>query len=331
MALQLVVPLGPREVAFSYMSRLARRNGVSLADFAVDMGLPVTAVVQGKSDALERLAELGGLSDAALQAWTPVHATRKTYHFRGLELDRFAFRRRPIRACPDCLREGEVAAGVPGTGMIFRGDWLLRHVTICLHHRRPLVDLWNLRQLIPHFDSAEQISNLAPRLRSGTFDAPRRDVTAFDLWLEDRIVTGRRTVWLDGFELNAACLFCLFLGARIAADRPWDPRAPFGRSHAASYDLGFQAAAKGEAGLWQVFDTLLRQTAGRRPTPGLVFGKLYTGMAVVMKGPDTAGFRTLIWRYIAERMPWFASPVKARVMADGLIDPAHQTKMPPLM
>jgi len=53
MPLQLVVPLGPREVAFSYMSRLARRNGVSLADFAVDMGLPVTAVVQGKADALE--------------------------------------------------------------------------------------------------------------------------------------------------------------------------------------------------------------------------------------------------------------------------------------
>ena len=207
---------------------------------------------------------------------------------------------------------------------------MLCHVTICLHHRRPLVDLWNLRQLIPHFDSAEQISNLALRLRSGTFDAPRRDVTAFDLWLEDRIATGRRTLWLDGFELNAACLFCLFLGARIAADRPWDPRAPFGRSHAASYDLGFQAAAQGEAGLWQVFDTLLRQTAGRRPTPGLVFGKLYTGMAVVMKDPDTAGFRMMIWRYIAERMPWFASPVKARVMADGLTEPGAPPTMPPL-
>ena len=330
MALQLLVPLGPREVAFSFMSRLARRNGVSLADFAVDMRLPVTAVAQGNLDALERLAELGGLSKEALQDWTPVHASRTSYHFRGLELDRLAFLRRPMRGCPDCLRADEDVEGVPGTGMSLRGDWLVRHVTICQVHRRPLVNLWTGRQPIPQFDCAGRFSELAPKLRAANSKAPRQEATAFDRWLEERLATGRRTLWLDGFELNAACLFCLYLGARIAADRLWAPRAAFGRSHATTYDRGFQAAAEGEAGLWQVFDTLLRETAGPRPTPGLVFGKLYTGMAVAMKGPDTAGFRALIWRYIAERMPWFASPVQVRVATEGLKDPTREQNLPPI-
>jgi len=329
MPLSLLVSLGEREVAFSYMSRLALRNGVELADLAASLGLRVVSVTQGKVDALDSLARQGGFASEALRAWTPVHASRTTYHFRGLELDRLAFQRRPMRGCPVCLREDGEASDEPGAGMVFRGHWLVQHVTLCLRHRHPLVDLWTERHPVSRFDCARQFAELAPSLRAGKLDVPLREASAFDHWLDDRLATGRRALWLDQFDLHAACRFCELLGDRIA-----HAQAPYllWRRHlrrAAIYDLGFRAAADGEPGLRAVFDALLRQTAGPRPTPGQVFGKLYTDLAVTMKGPETAGFRVLIWRYIDERMPWFTSQVQARVAAEGLNGPAREPEMPP--
>jgi len=329
MTLPLFVGPGEREVAFSYMSRLALRNGVGLADLAASLGLRTVSVTQGKVDALDSLARQGSLASEALRAWTPVHASRTTYHFRGLELDRTAFRRRPMRGCPVCLREDEAASDEPGAGMVFRGHWLVQHVTLCLRHCHPLVDLWTERHPVHQFDCARQLAQLAPSLRAGKLDVHLREANAFDHWLEDRLATGRRMLWLDQFDLHAACQFCQLLGDRLA-----HVQAPhlLWRRHlrrAAIYDLGFHAAADGEPGLWAVFDALLRQTAGPLPTPGQVFGKLYTEMAVTMKGPETAGFRALIWHYIAERMPWFTRQVQARVAAEGLKGPAREPEMPP--
>jgi hypothetical protein len=65
------------------MSRLAARNGIEVAEFGRDMGLPFKKFIDGDPAALQTLVGLSGCNSADLRAWSPHYFAARSYVFRG--------------------------------------------------------------------------------------------------------------------------------------------------------------------------------------------------------------------------------------------------------
>lgn len=192
------VPLGPKEPAFSFLSRLAARNKTDIADFALDMGLGFNNVIAGKPETLEALADLAQISFDDLQAWTPAYASARKYSFRGKMFHARGLHSTTIYGCPACLREDAQANGSIDT-MAIRAPWLVHHVTCCMKHELPLVKLWAETASHPRHDTASRLREIASTILSGTLDPKPRPIGPFDHWIHARLDSIRTDSWLDQF------------------------------------------------------------------------------------------------------------------------------------
>jgi hypothetical protein len=56
-----------RETILSYLSRIAAMNGVSAADFAMNMGFSIKKIINLEDNAVRDLAECGGLTGEKIE------------------------------------------------------------------------------------------------------------------------------------------------------------------------------------------------------------------------------------------------------------------------
>jgi hypothetical protein len=142
--LPLSVPLVERETSFSFMSRLAARNGVSTRLLGLDYDIPFKSVLDGESSVINYLNALGGVAPQQLLRWT---ASRSggSYHilcdetFHGITI-----RNPTIKGCPVCLREDTHDPRRPPEQQIaIRGHWMVKHVFLGQKHGHPLVKFWH--------------------------------------------------------------------------------------------------------------------------------------------------------------------------------------------
>lgn len=111
--LALSLALAPGETAFSFMARLAARNGMAASTFGTDMGIPFGAVIDGDPQALARLAALAGVPEAELAAWSPVSQGGWQHAFRGEIFHARGLKETTLRGCPHCLREDAASSALP--------------------------------------------------------------------------------------------------------------------------------------------------------------------------------------------------------------------------
>ena len=129
--LSLTLPLVERETAFSFAARVAARNGLSAQEFARDMGLSFTRLIEGEGGDVDGLARCAGVSAEDLSAWTPVHLGEREHRFRGEITHAKAVKESTLWGCPECLREDAEASTLPPEqAMAIRGHWLFRPVTL---------------------------------------------------------------------------------------------------------------------------------------------------------------------------------------------------------
>lgn len=76
------------EAPHSFLSRLAMINGVNAARFALDQGIRLVDVIDGKADALARLADLSGASSPDLQGATFRRIDLRTFQRNGHGFER---------------------------------------------------------------------------------------------------------------------------------------------------------------------------------------------------------------------------------------------------
>jgi hypothetical protein len=163
--LALSLPLSPCETAFSFMSRIAARNGISAQSFGNDMGIPFSAIIDGNPDAIGSLATLTHASCEDLLAWSPQNRGKRQHSFRGEIFHAHGIKATVIRRCPVCLREDAAASDrPPEQSMAIRGHWLPRHVTLCLKHHKQLIPLWKVTSKIERYDSAVNFGDKATDL-----------------------------------------------------------------------------------------------------------------------------------------------------------------------
>jgi hypothetical protein len=184
-----------------------------------------------------------------------------------------------FRGCPVCLREdAEAATGRPLTGMTMRGDWQLRDVGICVRHHHPMVPLWKRVRPTERFDISSRLTEILPDILDGALELPRMKPSAYDLWLDNRLVSGRDETWLADQTLYAATTFCKLLGTELLRLKPHSDNNEDKRQCSA-WALGFDVASRGPATIRSALDDLASLATGHGDEPKKAFGEVFVKLS----------------------------------------------------
>jgi hypothetical protein len=286
---------------------MAAMNGVCSTDFAVDMGFSLRKIIHLEQDALDRLAECGGLTGpqlAELVSWTGRRVGDVRMTFRDEVFGTRSLRKPTIRGCPICLREDmEANLGQPLTKMTMRGHWQVRACSLCVDHQHSLVPLWEYNRPEERYDLSSRFEDIKDTVLAGELEQPRTTPSAYDIWLDTRLATGADETWLAGQSLDAATKFCTLLGAellRLEDTSDLGEEAQLRRGQA----LGFNATRFGEDKIREALDALVSLASGHNDEPQKAFGKLYVELTqFYLAKEDFAPFRKIMRDCILDHWP----------------------------
>ncbi|MCE6949461.1 TniQ family protein, partial [Cereibacter sphaeroides] len=207
--------------------------------------------------------------------------------FRGEILGSRALRNPKVRGCPACLREDAAAhRGAPIEAMALRGDWQFREVSLCLRHRHPLVQLWEVDSPVERHDFGTRLTAIEDAILRGDLDLPPAEPSPYDLWLDRRLTDGSDTTWLAGHALHAATIFVRLLGMELLRLQE-TPAEGHDRLRLAQAK-GFDMARCGAEAIGEALDRLARHSGGHNDEPRKAFGPLYANLNWLYL--DEAGF-----------------------------------------
>lgn len=265
-----------RETLHSYLARLAETWRTSAPEIARDMGASFKRLLNEDEKAFQALSAWVGLSDEVMtemRSWTGVRAGNVRMEFRGELYVSRALRNPVMRGCPVCLREDAKDVIGPKYGaMVMRGDWQLRHQTLCIRHGHPLIPLWHVASPRDRFDIGARLREIEPKILSGELDLPRRIPSAYDLWLDDRLEKGVDKTWLSDHPVFVVATICGLLGQAISKEKDQEDVGISGENYAA----GFDVVVAGEKAIQRAFNKIAANATERSDEPGRVFGPLYT-------------------------------------------------------
>lgn len=304
--LRLRLDLKNGEAAFSYMSRLSARNGVSISTFGQDQDIPFRRVLDGEVAAIRDLAWLGGVSAEGLAKSSPMKLKNSRHGFCGEYFPAKLIRSPIVRGCPLCLKEdAETSTSRREWSMALRGQWMLPYVTVCVKHKHPLVELWDVKHPNNRYDIASRMEQIASNIMSGDLDQKPREPKAFDIWLENRLTQRREEMWLDRHPLHAASTFCFLLGCALLRHAgTLTPAQVHPNKYWALYSAGYQVAHEGELAIHQELNRLLDLDADTKQGPKSIFPVLYDRLSRDYRdNPDFAPFRKILREHLLRSWP----------------------------
>jgi len=282
MRLHPSLPFMPGETPASYVSRLARINGLPHGrDLCKDLGIRYRGLIEGGATCVDRICELTGTPvDHILREACIPEVRRSLYRLRGQSVVVASFVSSGVRVCPACVAEdirsarGAIPEEVATYG---RTAWTVTHIRTCPAHDLVMVDLPGA----PLTSKQDHASVVGPWVTSGGTGAPDfrlRRVSGFEAYLLDRLEGRETSNWLDRLPFYAAARTCELLGsvlafgpARKAGHLGSDDRARAGAE-------GFEIFANGPATVADALRTLIVGYEGKRATPAgplAWFGALY--------------------------------------------------------
>jgi hypothetical protein len=305
--LPLRVTPGPRETVPSFLSRMAATNGSSATDFSRDMGFSVKQVINLNNDALQRLAEISGLTElqsTEMVSWTGQRLGNVRTAFRGETFVSRAVRSPAMRGCPVCLRDDALDQPEPLRAMIMRGDWQVRGVDICIKHRHPLVVLWRSANLFQRYDIGTRLSEVLPELVSGRFEQPDVEPSAYDFWLSKRFENGLDNTALAKYSVFPAMTLCKALGSELLRQSP-DCNPKDQNFDQKANVVGFEVAREGEPAIRSAFDKLAKMADGALDEPKKAFGQIFVKLnRYYIEDDEFAPFRKILRDCILDVWPY---------------------------
>ena len=246
------------------------------------MGGTFRRVLKNDPDALERLARWGNLTSAQMQellSWTGETAGTVRTRFRGEIFGSRALRNPVMRGCPACLREdAQGHQGNPLEAMAMRGDWQMREVSLCLHHRQPLIPLWSEQSPEKRFDIGARLQEIIEDLLSGALDQPNEEPSDYDLWLDNCLSFGSDDTWLGRISLYGATTICRLLGMellRLEGSGQVDELKQIRQAQA----IGFAVLQAGPEALNASLARLADAADGKLDEPRKAFGRVFIKLA----------------------------------------------------
>ncbi len=323
------VPLGDGELPASFCSRLALRNGCGSAqDFCRDVSIIFREVVNGAPEALEQLAELGGVCAERLSA-SALRRTDDMFVAGKESLSRGSIRWGSLLVCPDCLAEDahcwkELNAAAPYVRMV----WQISCVLTCVRHDLKLVDILGADMCVSSRGLRRHDTARLIIARGNCIDKGRsaRQHSPLERYVTDRLAGQSEGNWLDHFPLYAAARACEIVGSvaihgpKIAV-RTMDDVLRF---HAGA--TGYQILSGGPDHFRSFL--LESRTGERRRTgdPGVaaLFGQLYNWLASEARDPVYQPLREVLREVALESLALdagekiFGLPIERRRFYSGL-------------
>jgi hypothetical protein len=287
-----------RETILSYLSRIAAMNGVSAADFAMNMGFSIKKIINLEDNAVRDLAECGGLTGEQIEelvSWTGQAVGGVQMAFRNEIFVSRAVRNPIMRGCPICLREDvEIDPSRPISRMAMQGDWQLRKLNLCVAHQHPMVPLRKNDLPTDRFNISKRLAEILPAVLEGRLEQPRVTPSPYDLWLSNRLDTGLDNTWLADKSLYAATTFCNLFGTALQ-QLQFSPDGIGYAVETAAHDVGFDVARQGEVSIRAAFNALAARADGQNDEPKKAFGKIYSDLSQAhVDKPEFAPFRKLL-------------------------------------
>ncbi|MEA1653029.1 TniQ family protein [Nitrospirillum sp. BR 11164] len=204
----MTVPLGDREPATSFASRLARRNGcINAWEFCEDMGLKYSLILKGDPTAIAEIARLGGVDAEKLACHTFRRPNLRIVEIGQEIITRTELFRSGIRFCPDCVSSDLAAWPHLGAAAPYqRPEWHLTTIRTCTEHGRALVSFSQLSPRTNRGDFSQAIGEALRELDTPSTHAVLRSPSQLERYLLARL-SGRHNKqrdWLDHFPLYAA-------------------------------------------------------------------------------------------------------------------------------
>ncbi|MCK8464174.1 TniQ family protein [Aliiroseovarius sp. S1339] len=294
-----------RETLFSLISRTAAMRRLSAWELTSELGMPQKSLIAGDSASVGRFfgtMALNAKVRAEILSWTPQPLVGVRMQFRGEVVVSRAVMNPVVRGCPKCLREDASRSQFETTdGMVMRGDWQFRHVSMCIQHASPLVPLWTAKRLAERYDYAAQLRRIGGNLLNGELDAPNGTITSYDKWVDSRLESGIDKTWLAAHSIDVVAQFCTLLGSELVR------RGLAERCGATSIEaraVGFDVASRGPAAITETFELMSDHATGAHDELRKAFGDLYNWLAHTAAGdPRYDPFRDLMRKVVLDVWP----------------------------
>jgi hypothetical protein len=244
------VPPRPDETPASLISRLAlRHKAPSVRSFSLDMGMPFQAVVDGKPDAVEHIAELVGCQIEPL-ANAAIARIGSTFMLHGQEMQKATLRRARVMVCPLCITEDLADDASPWMAS-GRVDWLLDPIRTCRHHGVALTEVARVDTPTLLHDFARCLAPSLVEIPRLAAEAQKVQTSALERYLIERLDGRQDQAWLDALPWHAAAKTCEMIGAvelfgrkapiKTLADDEWREAGAAGYEIASGGDAGIRA------------------------------------------------------------------------------------------
>lgn len=161
-----------------------------------------------------------------------------------------------------------------------------------------LLCLWQDGKPAQRFDIGRHLRELVPAIIAGDLDQPLQLPSPFDLWLDERLETGKDETWLANYSLFVSTTMCHLLGTcliRRSADLPGD--------QAEAQAAGFAVLSQGEAELRLALKSLALAATSKWISIGKAYGKFYEALDDYLTDEGFNPFRDILRECILETWP----------------------------
>ena len=304
---KLTVALGHAETPTSLAARTAYLNGRSARDFCLDMGFQFQHVVDGRPEALERLAHCARVELGALCAFSFKRTGVRSYEIRGERILRSGLVRARVRVCPHCIADDLSHDGDGSYAQAYqRAYWLVGSIRTCQIHCQPLVEISeNLKPNSLH-DFTTTLKSGIDRLANLDLDFVSRPPSSLDRYMQSRLdENSHGEQWLDGIRLDAVGKLSEVLGACAIHGVNVHLNALTDDNLYEAGGVGFDIASQGEAGIRALLSKLqdTHDPKARSQGPKTVFRRLYEWLAHDSDDQAYDPLRDIVSRHCIETMP----------------------------
>lgn len=301
----------PGETPASYVSRLARINGLPAGrDLCRDLGISFTGLVEGDAVSVERICDLTGTPVDQFLREARIPKVRKSlYQLRGQSVVVSSFVSSGVRVCPACVAEDISSAqgGIPKQVATYgRTAWTVAHIRTCPVHDLIMIDLPGV-PLTSKQDYASVVGPWVTRGGASTANARSRQASGFEAYLLDRLEGRPTSNWLDRLPFYAAARTCEMLGSVFAFGRARKAKLLGSDDWACAGAKGFEIFVGGPTTIADALRTLITGYDGKRATPvGPMawFGAVYDWLEYDKSDDAYDPLRELFVRCVADNAPF---------------------------
>jgi len=315
--------MGAEETPASFVSRLAANHGLSAREFCLDWDVPFQAVVDGKPQAIGKIARLGDVDADVLLAHALIREDDRRFRYHGEILVRSSLSRAHVRVCPCCLLDDIQAHPdlMPEVAVHGRTSWLIGAIKTCTKHHVALVEIGNDPAPNGLHDFVHHVSPALPRLVTLAEQAARRRPNGLESYVLARLAGERPVPFVDALELHAAIKTCEMIGAVAVHGRRANLKRLTDDDWWRAAGAGFDVAAGGAAAVGEFLTELQRTYRYRRSGregPQALFGRLYQWLEFGAKDSAYDPVREIVGEHIRRHLPVgpgdvvFGKPVLSR-------------------